>query len=362
MSGKKYSVFLTFLIALLVIITGCNSNSNKSSNQVNQNGTDNASEGKKETVTLKLSSGVPAGHLFAKTSLEPFMERVTELTDGEVKFDYFPAEQLGKTSDAIDLASKGVADIAYYVVGFNPSEMPLSSSLFGIPGLFETALQGSKAYHKISQQSPMLETDFLNNGVRPLIAMTTMPYDLFTKGKEIKTPDDLKGMKIRVTGGVTTEFFNFAKAAPVQVASGDLFGSYDKGVIDAVNINAIDLQGYGLEEMTEFATRGYGFGGVGFGFVINETLYQDLPDNVKEALKQASDELVENYGKIQDENVGKVYEEKYGNKVVHDLSNDEKEKWQNLYQEFNAYWMKKQDNKNFSNIMEMFKEEVDKLK
>ena len=70
--------------------------------------------------------------------------------------------------------------------------------------------KGQQAYSKVAQQSPLLETEFLNNGVRPVSFPLTPFYDIFTKGKEIKVPEDLKGFKLRASGGVFTETLNYA--------------------------------------------------------------------------------------------------------------------------------------------------------
>ena len=46
--------------------------------------------------------------------------------------------------------------------------MPLANGLLTMPGMYSTSYEGSMAFHELSKQSPILETDFLNNGVRPL--------------------------------------------------------------------------------------------------------------------------------------------------------------------------------------------------
>ena len=59
------------------------------------------------------------------------MKKVTELTDGQVDFEFYPAEQLGKAADLLDLTSDGVTDIGFYIGSYYPSQMPIGSSLMG---------------------------------------------------------------------------------------------------------------------------------------------------------------------------------------------------------------------------------------
>jgi hypothetical protein len=45
-------------------------------------------------------------------------DQVAERTAGRVKFQYYPAEQLGKVKDMLSLTQTGVADIAYVALSF----------------------------------------------------------------------------------------------------------------------------------------------------------------------------------------------------------------------------------------------------
>ena len=93
-------------------------------------------EESKEKITLKFAVSQPETHNHNQEVFKPFMEKVTELTDGQVEFEFYPAEQLGKVEDLLDLASDGVADIAYYYPSYHPSQMPIMSTLLQMPGMY----------------------------------------------------------------------------------------------------------------------------------------------------------------------------------------------------------------------------------
>ena len=191
MSIKKFSIIMSLSIAFFILITGCSSNTETTSNPEKNKEETNTNEAKnelnKETITLNLASAHPPTHSFAEVLIEPLMERITELTDGQVQFDYYPAEQLGKAQDLINLAQDGATDITYYASPYYPSKMPIGSNLLGMPGLFEDTYQATMAFHSVSQQSPVLENDFLNNGVRPVATYVTPPFDFYTKEFEISS-------------------------------------------------------------------------------------------------------------------------------------------------------------------------------
>ena len=65
-----------------------------------------------QTITLRVADALPNGHIAHQFILRPFMEAVTKATSGQVVFQHFPAEQLGKAKDMLALTQTGVADMA----------------------------------------------------------------------------------------------------------------------------------------------------------------------------------------------------------------------------------------------------------
>src|SRR6202789_387267 len=68
-----------------------------------------------EKITLRLADSLPSGHVIHELVAKPFMELVTKATNGQVTFQHFPSEQLGKAKDMAQLTALGVADLAYLV-------------------------------------------------------------------------------------------------------------------------------------------------------------------------------------------------------------------------------------------------------
>ena len=226
---------------------------------------------------------MPVEHFFSKHAEQAFMERVTELTNGKVQFEHFPAGQMGGGPDLLNLVSNKTVDIAFIAPIYTPSEMELSANLFGIPGLYENSYEGSMAFYKVSHESPMLEEDFLKNGIRPLVTTAAPPYDLYTNGKEIKVPSDLKGIKLKSAGGVYNELLQFAGATPVTIPVSDLYSALDRGVVDGMQSYHIDTEGYGVFELIKYATNNLEIGSVAFCLAINEDVFQGLPEDVQAA-------------------------------------------------------------------------------
>lgn len=359
--NKKNILFLIGLIVtLLLVLAGCSSDAQTetATNESEENKSEDANE---ETITLKLASGIPSTNSFSTNMEKFFMDKVTELTNGEVQFEHYPGEQLGKSGDLLNLTKDGVTDIGYVATPYYASELPISNSLVGMPGLYQNGYQGTLAYQEISQKSPILEMDFLANGIRPVAVALTTPYEFFTNGKEINAPEDVQGLKVRSPGGVANHLLQTLGANPVSVTTSEMFEAFDRGVVDTLYMFPRSLNDAGLGELVKYGTQGLGLGGSGMVLAINEKVWQSLPEHVQKAMKQAGIEAGQNYARLDLEKGKKVLEEwDAAGIVVKDLSESHGDEWKNVTDEFNQNWLKEKDSEEFSQAFEMFQEEVKK--
>lgn len=354
--GKRL-FFTAVMLVLAMFIAGCGSSSSSSSNE--GNGENGAEE---ETIKLKLATAQPATSNFTKLVSEPFMERVTELTDGKVQFEFYPAEQLGKAQDLLNLTINGVTDIAYFAPSYTPDQMPISANLIAMPGLVKNSHQGSMAYFHLTQKEPVLETDFLRHGVRPILGFTTPPYEIFSTKKIVKEPSDLKGMKIRSAGGVINSSLEFAQATPLQLSMPDTFEGFQTGIIDGSHMDVVTLADFGLDEIITHATKGMEFSVAAVGFIINEKVYQSLPEDVQKAILQAGEEVSGSSSKGYDAIVEDLFKElEEAGKNVYTYTDADKELWRGIYNEFNEKWQKEQNSEQFNEALKIFKEELAKF-
>ncbi len=126
-------------------------------------------------ITLKVADSFPAGHYVTRYMTKPWMEEVTEKTGGKVKFEHYPAEQLGKLKDMLMLAQSGVTDIAYVVPSIVPDKMPLSP-VAELPLPEAVGCNGAMAYYKVvNQNSQLRRLDFEANKVRPILVQNLPP-------------------------------------------------------------------------------------------------------------------------------------------------------------------------------------------
>ena len=82
--------------------------------------------GAEDVLKLRLADSFPSGHFIGRFAVLPFIERVKELSNNTVQFEYYPAQQLGKAKDLLALTQSGVVDIGYVGPSYVSDKMPLS--------------------------------------------------------------------------------------------------------------------------------------------------------------------------------------------------------------------------------------------
>ena len=123
--------------------------------------------------------------------------------------------------------------------------------------------------------------------------------------KQIRTPADLKGLRIR-TPGFLGQVYSKLGAVPQQIAGGDIYTSMEKGVLDAVEwVGPYDDERLGLHKVAKYY---YGPGVLEFGaslcFIVNKQAWDGLPPAYRAALESAcSDASIDMLAKYDARNI-----------------------------------------------------------
>jgi len=264
--------------------------------------------GAAEPIKLRVADSFPATHWISVNITRHMMQRVTELTNKEVEFEYYPAEQLGKAKDLLSLANSGVADIAYVAPAFVGDKMPLA-----VVGELPLASSNSSscpltmAYWKIAQPGGILDkSEFAPNGVRLLFTLVLPPYQLATKPK-FSSVSDISGMKVRTSGAPKEMALKTLGAVPVQIPSPEINEAMRRGTVDGALMPIGSIPSYGLHTVVKHFTVGENFGSFVMNYVISEKKWKSLPANVQKALADVGPELTQKACELADkEEAGNV--------------------------------------------------------
>lgn len=239
-------------------------------------------------LVLRVADQFPQGHFLPKYGIKPWMELVTKATQGEVQFEYYPAEQLGKAKDLLSLVQSGVADLVLFAPSYASDKMPLTAAL-ELPGMFSSSCQATLTHMKLAKEGAILaQREYASNGVRVLFSAVYPPYQLISAKRKIDSPRDIEGMKLRVLGGAMDLTVRKLKGVGVKMASTEAFEAITRGTLDGAIFSYGVTANYNIP--ARYATVGDGFGSAAAIFIVSENRWKLFPEHVKKAMLEAGDE------------------------------------------------------------------------
>jgi TRAP-type C4-dicarboxylate transport system substrate-binding protein len=218
---------------------------------------------------------------------------------------------------------KGISDIGYSVLAYTRGKFPLTE-VSDLPLGMKSGLVATKLINDYYKKFKPKELD----EVKIMYLHGHGPGVLHTK-KEVKTLEDLKGMKIRCTG-MAAKIAKALEATPVAMPMGETYDALSRGVVDGSMAPQESLQGWKWGEVVRFTTENFGSSySTGFFVVMNKQKWNALPPDVQKIIEQVNEEYIEKQGKLWDEidKAGRDYTIKLGNKII-PLSQEEDWKWQ----------------------------------
>jgi tripartite ATP-independent transporter DctP family solute receptor len=244
-------------------------------------------------VTLKLGHSLDITHPVHK-GMVYMAEKVAEKSSGRMKVEIFPNEQLGTEKECIEALQLG------YMAITKTSSAPMEGfvpqmRIFGIPYLF----RDSEHFWKVLK-GPIGKKLLLagqSKWLRGLCYYDAGARSFYAK-KEIRSPDDLKGMKVRVQNSIMSmKLVSAMGGSPTPIPWGELYTALDQGVVDAAENNPPSFRTsrhyevckyYILDEHTMLPDI----------LMISTRVWESLTPEFQQILQDAVDESVEYQRKI----------------------------------------------------------------
>ncbi len=238
-------------------------------------------------TTLTLSSWLPPTHPIVSEMIVPWVKQVEEVTDGRVKVNIL-AKGLGHPKVHYDIARDGLADITYSVHGYTPGRFPLTKVVeFPFGGNSAEAL--SVAYWKIHQKYLAKANE--HKGTQLLSVFTHGPGLIHNSKKTVASAADLKGMKLRVGGGVVNELASSLGAVPLMKPSSKSYEILSHGVADGILFPAETVTAFNLQNLVKYTTIvPDGLYNTSFFLVMNKDRFKSLSEKDQEAIMSVSGE------------------------------------------------------------------------
>ena len=291
---KKIAALATAAVLCAGLMAGCGASST----------TADTSYSAENPLVLTLAHGLSEAHT-VHIAMTQFAEEVNEKTNGRVQVKIFPNGQLGSENENLEQLQAGVIamtkvsapGLATYNEAYNA---------FGLPYIFNDT---EDFYHVMDSQQ--MQDFFLSTGDDGFVTLTyytSGARSFYTKDRAIRTPADLKGLKIRTMDSqMAIDMMNCLGGSATVMGYSDIYTGMQQGVIDGAENNVTALRDHGdvtkyycFDEHTRIPDM----------VVIASSVWNKFSDEqksiVSECAKAATEEYKDAWKKFEDEVLDKA--------------------------------------------------------
>jgi len=267
-----------------------------------------------EYVLRAAGTGAP-GLLFSDALYNGFKEKAEEYSKGRIRVDLYLGSALGGERESMEMLMQGqievamVSDSVYSI--FEPKW-----AIMDLPYFVSTREQAWAFLD--GEGGDVLSKLMLTKGVRILAYGENSIRQISNSKREIRTPKDLRGLKIRVPENpAQVDWLRSVGAIPTVIPFPELFPALQQGVADGQEngmLTGFYSRYYEVQRFWTDTNHDYS----SIPIAINEALWQSLPSELQDALQRAADEAVglnrQTILKVESETISKL--QKSGVKVT----------------------------------------------
>jgi tripartite ATP-independent transporter DctP family solute receptor len=234
---------------------------------------------------IKLGHGLDPTHPVHQAMVF-LAERAEERSQGRLRIDIYPSEQLGSERECIELlqiGSLGMTKVSSSALeGFVPA-----INVLGLPYLFRDEAHRFEVLEGPIGRKLLLEAQ--KYWLRGLCFYDAGSRSFYTKEKPVLRPADLEGYKIRTQESPTAmKMVQALGGAPTPIAWGELYTALQQGVVDGAENNPPSFhlsrhyevcKHYSLDEHTAVPDV----------LIISTLIWEDLTPDLQEILQEAAD-------------------------------------------------------------------------
>ncbi|WP_411502823.1 TRAP transporter substrate-binding protein [Brevibacillus centrosporus] len=289
MLRKKWGFLLSGMLSVSMLLTACGGGGGgqaaqpSGQNNGGQAATTEAPKSDGQTFVFKAGHSLTEDHPY-NLALKKMAEDVEKRSNGKVKIEVYPLSQLGAERELTEALTLGTADMSI------TSTAPVTNfysklGVLDLPFLFESRDQAYKVLDgKVGQDilkdlssANLVGLAWAENGFRHITNGT----------KDIKTPADIQGMKIRTQENpIHLAAFEALGAKPTPMAWTEALTALQQGVVDAQENPAIVAQTYKLydSKQTHMSLTGHVYSAALILF--SKPVWDKLPADVQQLISE----------------------------------------------------------------------------
>jgi tripartite ATP-independent transporter DctP family solute receptor len=239
-------------------------------------------------TVLKLAHPHPPTEDIIGPSATLFCDLVQKYTNGNVEVQHFHSGQLG--SDERELAESvrvGTLDMSIVATAPMTGFLP-RLTLIDLPFLFKDHAHAIRVLE--GPIGDTLKQELEARGIVLLEFWSAGIRSVLNNIKPVRTPDDLKGLKLRVIQSpVYLDTFKALGALPVAMSPSEVYSALQMGVVNGAENDPASLMSWKWAEVIKYySLTQHAF--VSTALIINPKVYRSLPADIQQAIQKAGRE------------------------------------------------------------------------
>lgn len=239
-----------------------------------------------QVIELRYATPYAAQHPYSIAD-QKWIEKIEKETKGRVKIKPFWNGTLISSRESMRELVAGTADIAFITPIYEKSGVTLTKALLDFFSDSKPEVN-AKIYWELYNKFPEIRKEY--EALKIIAVNVGIPMYLMTSKKAIKTVEDLKGMRVRVTGDTMMRTFRALGAEPVGMPVVEMLESMQKNIIQGVIFSHGDYKSLKLTETVKFETENFiQDRGVYISRAMNKGVWDKLPPDIQKIIEAGRD-------------------------------------------------------------------------
>ena len=255
-----------------------------------------------------------------------FKQQIEKRTKGRIKVEIFANSTLYKDKEELEALQLGSVQMLAPVAGkFGPAGVK-EFEVFDLPYIFPD----ENAVHRVTR-GPIGASLLKKLEPRGMVGMAYWDagFRVLSSNKPIRTPEEAKGQKIRISSSkVNQAIIKSIGAMPQTMAFSEVYQALQTGVVDGADGNLANLytqKQYEVQKHITLTRHTYS----GYVVVVNKAFWEKLPADLKTEVTAAMKDATDYNDKVAEEDEAKAVAaiKASGKSTIHTPTADEKARW-----------------------------------
>jgi len=306
-----------------------------------------------EPILLRLASTTVPTSKVNVWGLIPWSEDVKKASNDLLDIKLYYNNSIANPDNVYDRTVQGIADISFGIFGPFYDIFP-RVMVGGLPFEAQNDTETSIALSRLFERG-LISEEF--SKVKVLSLFTFAPSAV-NSNKDIKTIEDVKGLKIAASGRIVSEVVTAIGGTPITMGPPDFYQAMQRGLVQGIMVGWPAIMSFKLDEVTNHHLETQSGQFPAFVFM-NKEAYARLPEAGQKAIDQLSGPVFyKRMGEVTDrqEAEGRDLTKAKPGQVITRLAPAEEARWKKLTESVIDGWAK--STPNGAAILAGFREEI----